>query len=310
MRRPPSSARKMYVAWATIASLTSRRSRRAPPRRRASTSTVWMISYSTASSSARPRSTGSLWSVCGTATIRRPGTRARAAATGSRCEMVMVPPLSGVVYVHSAHPNTGNGGATVSCPERCAIPPFESAHSVLARLVSVPRAQGRRKEEEQPVATDLERFVSADGRDEQIAAVRRKIDGLRRHVRLLPVPLSHRADHGQGRARGALGVDGAQGLPARLRRDRQPLRRPPRRVHRVRPRVGRARRPARAGDVPGAPVGLEGRARVVHLLPRARGPRGRRRVPHLRLPRQPPADPGASSSPTWACTSAPAPSPR
>ncbi len=133
---------------------------------------------------------------------------------------------------------------------------------------------------------------------------------VRRHVRLLPVPLGHRADHGQGRARGPLGVDRAQGLPARLRRDRQPLRRPPRRVHRVRPRVGRARRPARAGDLPGAPVGLEGRARVVHLLPRARGPRGRRRVPHLRLPRQPPADPGGSSSPRWACTSAPAPSPR
>jgi glutamine synthetase len=32
------------------------------------------------------------------------------------------------------------------------------------------------KEEEQPVATDLERFVSAEGREEQIAAVRRKID--------------------------------------------------------------------------------------------------------------------------------------
>jgi glutamine synthetase len=32
------------------------------------------------------------------------------------------------------------------------------------------------KEEELPVATDLERFVSAEGREEQIAAVRRKID--------------------------------------------------------------------------------------------------------------------------------------
>jgi glutamine synthetase len=32
------------------------------------------------------------------------------------------------------------------------------------------------KEEEHPVATDLERFVSAEGREEQIAAVRRKID--------------------------------------------------------------------------------------------------------------------------------------
>jgi glutamine synthetase len=32
------------------------------------------------------------------------------------------------------------------------------------------------KEEEQPVATDLERFVSAEGREEQIAAVRRRID--------------------------------------------------------------------------------------------------------------------------------------
>ena len=142
------------------------------------------------------------------------------------------------------------------------------------------------------MATDLERFVSAPGRDDLVKKVREQIDACGRHVHLLPVHLGHGPDHGQGRARGALGVDGAQGLPARLRRDRQPLRRPARRVHRLRPRGGRARRPARARDVPGAAVGPEGRARLVHLLPRPRGPRGRRLVPHGRLPQQPQADPG------------------
>ena len=160
------------------------------------------------------------------------------------------------------------------------------------------------------VATDLERFVSAPGRDDLIKKVRRGDRRVGRHVHLLPVHLGHRPDHGQGRARRALGVDGAQGLPARLRRDRQPLRRPARRVHRLRPRGRRARRPARAGDVPGAAVGHEGRARVVHLLPRPRGSRGRRLVPHGRLPQQPQADPGRSSPRRPACTCAPASSPR
>ena len=67
-----------------------------------------------------------------------------------------------------------------------------------------------------------------------------------------------------------------QGLPARLRRDRQPLRRPPRRVHRLRPGGRRARRHPGARDLHAAALGSQGRARLLHLLPRPRGSRGRR----------------------------------
>src|SRR5919106_1644876 len=106
-----------------------------------------------------------------------------------------------------------------------------------------------------------------------------------RHLRLLPVRLRYRANHGQGRAGASLGDDRAEGLPARLRVDREPLRRPARQLHRLRPRGVGARRDPGAGDLRRAAVGLTGGEGVVHLLPEPRGSRRPRRGPHLRLPR-------------------------
>ena len=51
-----------------------------------------------------------------------------------------------------------------------------------------------------------------------------------RDVHLLPIRLGHGPDHGQGRPRRALGEHGREGIPARLRLDRQPLHRPARRT--------------------------------------------------------------------------------
>ena len=71
------------------------------------------------------------------------------------------------------------------------------------------------------MATDLERFVAANGRD-SVKEVRRRIDaeGIRTSTTSSP-----RSPAGSwARASGdALGDDGAEGFPARLRRDRQPF---------------------------------------------------------------------------------------
>ena len=125
----------------------------------------------------------------------------------------------------------------------------------------------------------------------------------RHHVRVLPVPVRHRADHGQGRPGEALGDDRGEGVPARVRRDRQPLRRPARRLHRVRPRGRRARRDPRAGDVHAAPLGREGRTRVVPVLPQPRGAPGPGRAPHLGQPREPQAAPGRVRGEDWTAPS-------
>ena len=75
------------------------------------------------------------------------------------------------------------------------------------------------------------------------------------------------------------------------------------------PEARRARRHPRAGDVRVAPVGLQGRARLVHLLPQPRGARGPRRFltsdcrGNLKRIQ-------AEFEATRVCTSAPAPSPR
>ena len=159
-------------------------------------------------------------------------------------------------------------------------------------------------------ATDLERFVDADGRDALVAEVRQADRRRGDHLHLLPVPLRHRPDHGQGRPRRALGDDGREGLPARLRRDREPLHRPPRRVHRLRARGRRARRAPRAGDVHAAAVGLEGRARLVHVLPQPRGARGSRARSSRRTAAATSSGSRRSSRPRPGSTCAPAPSPR
>ena len=127
------------------------------------------------------------------------------------------------------------------------------------------------------MATDLERFVSAEGRDEQIAAVRRKIDesGVTYIYYQFPsvtgrimgkgVP----AKHWESMAR--KGFQLVYGATANLF------------VDRLGEYIGYGPESAELVGLPEPetfqvlPVGLEGRARLVHLLPRARGSRGRRR---------------------------------
>ena len=67
-------------------------------------------------------------------------------------------------------------------------------------------------------------------------------------------------------------------LPARLRRDRQPLHRPLRQLHRLRPRGVRARGDRRPRHLRGAAVGPARRARLLRLL-RHRDRRAARRRP-------------------------------
>ncbi len=86
------------------------------------------------------------------------------------------------------------------------------------------------------VATDLERFVEADGRADAVKEVRQKIDaeGVT-YVYYQFVSVTGRI-MGKGVPAPALGDDRAEGIPARLRVDGEPLHRPPRQLHRLRAR--------------------------------------------------------------------------
>ena len=102
-------------------------------------------------------------------------------------------------------------------------------------------------------------------------------DRRRRHpVRLLPVPLGHGPDHGQGRAAKHWESHRREGLPARLRLDREPLHRPARQLHRLRPRGGRARRrcpsPRRSRCCPGTDASRASGARASGTARSARIP--------------------------------------
>ena len=97
-------------------------------------------------------------------------------------------------------------------------------------------------------------------------------------VRLLPAGLDHRPRDGQGRRLDVLPAGRREGLPARLRRDREPVHRPLRQLHRLRARGVRAGRDRRPRHVRGAAVGRAGRARVLRLL-RHRDRRAARRRP-------------------------------
>ncbi len=136
------------------------------------------------------------------------------------------------------------------------------------RRGSLPRDVRRRR----GMATDLERFVDAPGRED---LVKRSTPPHRRrghHLHLLPVHLGHRPDHGQGRARAALGDDGAaRASSSSTGRPRTCSSTATASTSATGPEACGAGRHARAGDVPGAAVGPEGRARLVHVLPRARG---------------------------------------
>ena len=183
-------------------------------------------------------------------------------------------------------------------PEVCDPDHSSPAHAVPARRSRARPARPGSAERGGTASGDRSRTLRLGrgprGADRRGAPEDRRV---RRDVHLLPVPLGHRPDHGQGRARGPLGVDRAQGLPARLRRDRQPLRRP--------------RSASTSATAPSRPSSSACPSRR-----RSRCCRGTRKVarvwcicfrgredledggalPHLRLPRQPQADPGASSS--------------
>ena len=97
-------------------------------------------------------------------------------------------------------------------------------------------------------------------------------------VRLLPAGLDHRPRDGQGRGRVLLPAGGREGLPARLRRHRQPVHRPRRQLHRLRPRGVRAGRDRRPRHLRPPALGPARGARVLRLL-RHRDRRAARRRP-------------------------------
>ena len=214
--------------------------------------------------------------------VWRPGVRASCTPSGAARWVYRLIPARGV---HLGHTLREYGGD----PRACAV-----ASEIRRTLV----------------ATDLERFVSAPGRDELVKSVREQIDAAGvTYIYYQFISVTGRimgkgvpAAHWESMAR--KGFQLVYGATANLFVDRA------RRVHRLRPRGRRARRPARARDLPGAAVGHQGRARLVHLLPRPRGPRGRRLVPHRRLPQQPQADPGRVHRAHGHCTCAPGSSPR
>ena len=133
--------------------------------------------------------------------------------------------------------------------------------------------------------TDLERFVAADGRDDAIASVRSRIDaeGVT-YIYYQFISVTGRimgkgvpAAHWESMAK--KGFQLVYGSTANLFTDRYGE------YIGYGPEAWELVGHPRARDVPGAAVGQEGRARVVHLLPRPRGREGRRRVPDVGLSR-------------------------
>ena len=123
----------------------------------------------------------------------------------------------------------------------------------------------------------LEEARNQPGRREQIAADHQAHRVRGHQVRLLPAGLGHGPGDGEGRRRLLLPAGRREGLPARLRRHRQPLRRPRRRLHRLRPRGVRARRHGGPVHLRDAPLGQPRRARVLRLLRHGDGRAARRR---------------------------------
>ncbi len=127
------------------------------------------------------------------------------------------------------------------------------------------------------VATDLERFVEADGRADDVKEVRRRIDaeGIQYVYYQFPsvtgrimgkgVPAQHWETIAQK------GFQLVYGATANLFTDRHGN------YIGYGPEARRARGRPRAGHVRSAAVGHARRARVVHLLPKPRGAQARRR---------------------------------
>ena len=129
-----------------------------------------------------------------------------------------------------------------------------------------------------PAPATLEEARSAPGRRGEDPGDHRAHRARGDQVRLLPAGLGHRPRDGQGRRLLVLPAGRREGLPARLRRDGEPVHRPLRQLHRVRPggvRAGGGRRPR---HVRGAALGPARRARVLRLL-RHRDRRAARRRP-------------------------------
>ena len=166
------------------------------------------------------------------------------------------------------------------------------------------------QKEEAHVATDLDRFVAAEGRDELVADVRRRIDaeGIT-YIYYQFISVTGRimgkgvpAPHWESMA--AKGFQLVYGATANLFTDRHG------------DYIGYGPEAAELVGIP-EPETFEVLpwdskvARVwCTLLPQPRGAGRPGVVPHRRLPRQPEADPGRRSRRRPGCTSAPAPSPR
>ena len=132
------------------------------------------------------------------------------------------------------------------------------------------------------MATDLEQFVDADGRAERVAEVRRQIDAAGiTYIYYQFISVTGRimgkgvpAPHWESMAQ--KGFQLVYGSTANLFVDRHGE------YIGYGPEAWELVGDPRARDVHASAVGPEGRARVVHVLPRPRGSGGRRVVPHAR----------------------------
>ena len=153
-----------------------------------------------------------------------------------------------------------------------------SEHTSPAMLFGGGVEHGARDPRIAPPPATLEEARNAPGRAEKIEQLTRRIEseGIK-YVFFQQVSITGRV-MGKGVVSSFFPQVAAAGLPARLRRDRQPVHRPLRQLHRLRPRGVRARRDRRPRHVRGAAVGQPRRARVLRLL-RHRDRRAARRRP-------------------------------
>ena len=210
--------------------------------------------------------------------------RGRATRAGDRAPLARIDQFDQCGYSRAAPP------ALDSHPKRHP----ESAHDRPSRGKRCRRlarsAELRRHRQDRPrdpattpPPATLEEARNQPGRREQIEEITRRIESRGDQVRLLPAGLDHRPRDGQGRRRLVLPAGRRARLPARLRRHRQPVHRPRRQLHRLRPRGVRA--------------GRDGRPR--HLRPACRGTRAWRAcTATATTPR-----PASCSTPTRARTS-------
>ena len=227
------------------------------------------------------------------------------------------------LYSNSAHTGRRNYVGTTGCPGHVASY-ADAGRTGRPRAEIVPRTIGAgvpiggrsadacvgRAAEGGTVSSDLEGFVSQPGRAEAVEAVQRQI--VEQGVEYMYYQFVSVTGRIMGKGIPAAhweriadaGFQLVYGSTANLFTDRHgnyigygPE---------ARELVGHRR----ARDLQRAAVGPEDGPRVVHAVPGPGGGSGRRRVPHLRLPRQPQAASTRSSRRTPDCTFARVPSPR